>query len=130
MQDNSVLDGRFIKDDTDVDYVPDILKPETGLVEQHKVYSICNRMGDGRKVYKRSEEKVLRAPTTCKNLSETVITTSIAKNGVVDFVTGDTTDTRLADTFIENKVLGNAVVDYLKSDPNDSAVEVKVQEYA
>ena len=125
--DNSVLDGRFIKDDTDVDYVPDILKPETGLGRTaQSLTAFATGWVTAGKFINVAAKGVKGAQLLAKTYPKlAAVTTSIAKNGVVDFVTGDTTDTRLADVLIENKVLGNAVVDYLKSDPNDSAVEAR-----
>ena len=102
--DNSVLDGRFIKDDTDVDYVPDILKPETGLGRTaQSLTAFATGWVTAGKFINVAAKGVKGAQLLAKTYPKlAAVTTSIAKNGVVDFVTGDTTYTRLADTLIEN----------------------------
>lgn len=129
--DNKLGDGTAIDDNKDYDFVPNFLKPETGLgktaqalsafatgwVTMGKAVTLAGSALKGVSV----AQKLAKAAPNSKWLGR------VLKEGTVDFVTGDGSDERFADVLVDNEVLGSAVFRYLASDADDSALEGRLK---
>ena len=130
--DNKFSSGTAIDDDTDYDFVPDIIKPETGIgktAQSISAFATGWFMGGklitaagktalaGTKSATAIQQIALKAPKASKAVK------TAAKGGVIDFITGDSSDERLADTLVDNDIFSNAFTEYLAGDEDDSALE-------
>ena len=127
LADNALAGGRFINDDTDVDYVPDAIKPETGIGRTAQSLSAfaTGWITFGRWI--KTGAMGIKGMAKLAEMSPKIanLVTSSVAGGAVDFVTGDTTDSRLADVMVDNEVFGHDLVSFLASKPDDSAAEAR-----
>ena len=125
--DDKLLGDRFVNNDTDVDYVPDSMKPQSGAGKTAQAlaafatgwFSAGKWITAGVKGAKGMQALAKAHPYAAQAVS------TAAAGGVLDFVAGDASDSRLADVLVDNDILRNSVVDYLASDEEDSAVEAR-----
>lgn len=125
--DDKLLGDRFVNNETDVDYVPDALKPKTGLGKTAQTISAfaTGWLTAGRWVTSGvGGIKTISALAKSAPKSMQFVNAAIS-GGVVDLISGDASDTRLADTLLENDVMNNAVVRYLATNEDDSAAEAR-----
>lgn len=125
--DNKVLDGTHVQDEYDIDIVPEAITPETaaGRTAQSISAFVTAWLAGGKLI-----TAPLKGLTAMQKLSTSLpwaakAVETIAKNGVVDFITGDGTDERFADVLVNNDILRNAFTEYLASDEDDSWAEAR-----
>lgn len=125
--DNKVLDGSHVQDNYDIDIVPEAITPETAAGRTAQTISAfaTGWLAGGKLI-----TAPLRGLSAMQKLSTSLpwaarAVETVAKNGVVDFITGDGTDERLADVLVNNDVLRNGLTEYLASDEDDSWAEAR-----
>lgn len=125
--DDKLLGDRFINNDTDVDYVPDRLKPQSGAGKTAQALSAfaTGWFSAGKWITAGVKgAKSMQVLAKAHPYAAQAVSTAVA-GGALDFVAGDASDSRLADVLVDNDILRNSVVDYLASDEDDSAVEAR-----
>ena len=130
--DNKFGSGDAIDDEKDYDFVPEVLKPETGLGKTAQAISaFATGWVTGGKLISTAGKTALagtKAVTAMQKIATAAPKASkavkvAAKGGVIDFITGDGSDERLANVLVENDIFRNAFTEYLAGDENDSALE-------
>ena len=130
--DNKIGDGTWIDDNKDYDFVPDALKPETGVGETFQALSAFatgwvtggKLISTGVKALPAMTKLATVAPKTAKYVDTAM------RGGVIDFLSGDGSDKRVADVIVDNDIFGKAVAQYLASDDDDSLFEGRVKNVA
>ena len=130
--DNKLGSGTAVDDNKDYDFVPDIVKPETGWGETAQSLSAfvsgwitggkaISLGAKGMKGLTSMQKLAVAAPKAAKYVG------TAAKGGVIDFLSGDASDQRLADTIVNNDLFGSSLAQYLASKDDDTAFEARLK---
>lgn len=125
--DDKLFGDKYINNDTDVDYVPDVIKPETGMGKTAQSLSAfaAGWFTGGRYINTAVKgAKVMQTLSQASPFAAQMVSTAVS-GGLIDFVSGDGTESRLADTLVENDVMRNGLTEYLASNPDDSRAEAR-----